>query len=275
MNQDDPLRDVRVVLVETSHPGNIGAVARAMKNMGLSRLVLVNPSEFPHEKAYARSAGASDILRAARVVPTLDEAISDCVQVVGASARSRSLTWPVINPREGAERVWQARSQGPVALVFGREDSGLSNSELQRCHFHVHIPANPDYSSLNLAMAVQVISYELRMHYLHSAEGAAEAQVLRPILTPGDEGWGETPATVAEFEGFLQHLEKSLIMTGFHNPERPRQLMMRLRRLYQRARMDRNELAIMRGILTSVDKVGQGSGTQGEGHATASTTDKA
>lgn len=258
MKQVDPLQNVRVVLVETSHPGNIGAVARAMKNMGLSRLVLVNPVQFPHEKAYARSAGASDILRSARVVASLDEAISDCVQVVGASARSRSLTWPVINPRDSAERVWQALADGPVALVFGREDSGLTNPELQRCHFHVHIPANPDYSSLNLAMAVQVVSYELRMQYLQAPEGALESRILQPVLAPGDQGWGESPATVEEFERFLVHLEDTLITTGFHDPQRPRQLMMRLRRLYQRARMDRNELAIMRGILTSVDKAGQG-----------------
>lgn len=257
MTQADPFRDLRVVLVETSHPGNIGAVARAMKNMGLSQLVLVNPAQFPHEKAYARSSGASDLLRGARVVETLDEAISDCVQVVGASARSRSLTWPVINPRDCAERVWQTLPQGPVALVFGREDSGLTNPELQRCHFHVHIPANPEYSSLNLAMAVQVLSYELRMAYLQSPEGESQSQVLSSVLSPEDEGWGDSPATVEEFERFMTHMEQALVTTGFHNPERPRQLMMRLRRLYQRAHMDRNELAIMRGILTSIDHAGR------------------
>jgi len=254
MKKNDPFANFRVVLVETSHPGNIGAVARAMKNMGLRELVLVNPAEFPHEKAFARSSGAHDVLDQARVVGTLQEAISDCVEVVGASARSRSLTWPVINPRDCAAQLWEKRETGPMALVFGREDSGLTNEELQRCHYHVHIPADESYSSLNLAMAVQVVTYELRMQYLTGLENAGERTSLRSIRQPGDEGWGELPATAEEFERFMVHLEETLVTTDFHNPERPRQLMVRLRRLYQRAHLDQTELAILRGILTSVQK---------------------
>lgn len=254
------LQGLRVVLVETSHPGNIGAVARAMKNMGVSELVLVRPEAFPHEKAFARSSGASDVLDNARVVETLDEAIGDCVEVIGASARSRTLTWPVLNPRDCAERAWRQLSQGPVALVFGREDNGLSNSELQRCHYHVQIPSNPDFSSLNLAMAVQVVTYEVRMHTLFSPDTTAKQWA--STRDPSEAGWEERAATVQETEHFLKHLEKTLIATGFHNPERPRQLMVRMRRLFQRAHPDQMEINILRGILTSVDRLTERSGTE-------------
>ena len=247
------LEGLRVVLVETSHPGNIGAVARAMKNMGVTELVLVRPEAFPHEKAFARSSGASDLLDGATVVDTLDEAISDCVEVIGASARSRSLTWPVLNPRDCAGQVCNRLGQGKVALVFGREDNGLSNEELQRCHYHVQIPANPDFSSLNLAMAVQVVTYEIRMHTLFS-DGAPEA-AWASTHDPSEPGWEERAATVEETERFLEHLERTLINTGFHNPERPRQLMVRMRRLFQRAHPDQMEINILRGILTSVDRL--------------------
>ncbi len=249
---------VRVVLVETSHPGNIGAVSRAMKNMGLSELVLVRPESFPDGKAYARASGAVDILDRARVVETLDEALGDCIEVVGTSARSRTLTWPVINPRECARLALDRVVQGPVALVFGREDNGLSNEELRRCHYHVQVPANPDYSSLNLGMAVQVITYELRMRYLESCEDRGQATDLQGIHNAADEGWDHPPATVQEQELFFEHLERTLITTGFHDPQRPRQLMVRMRRLFQRSHMDQMELNILRGILTSVDKLATG-----------------
>jgi len=252
------LQGLRVVLVETSHPGNIGAVARAMKNMGVTELVLVRPEAFPHEKSFARSAGASDLLDHARVVETLDEAIADCVEVIGASARSRSLTWPVLNPRDCADEVCSRLQEGAVALVFGREDNGLSNEELQRCHYHVQIPSNPDFSSLNLAMAVQVLTYEIRMHTLFSGESAAEGG--RAPTIPSEVGWEERAATVEETENFLTHLEKTLTTTGFHNPERPRQLMVRMRRLFQRAHPDQMEINILRGILASVDRLAENSG---------------
>ncbi|TDT41638.1 tRNA (cytidine32/uridine32-2'-O)-methyltransferase [Halospina denitrificans] len=253
------LQGLRVVLVETSHPGNIGAVARAIKNMGVTELVLVRPEAFPHEKAFARSAGASDLLDGARVVETLDEAIADCVEVIGASARSRTLTWPVLNPRDCAQQVCARLEAGPVALVFGREDNGLSNEELQRCHYHVQIPSNPDFSSLNLAMAVQVMTYEMRMHTLFSGESAAEGWA--STHDPSQAGWEERAATVQETEHFLEHLERTLITTGFHNPERPRQLMVRMRRLFQRAHPDQMEINILRGILTSVDRLAEKPGS--------------
>lgn len=249
---------MRVVLVETSHPGNIGAVSRAMKNMGLTELVLVRPESFPDGKAFARASGAGDVLERARVVESLDEAIGDCVEVVGASARSRTLTWPVINPRECARLALERVKEGPVALVFGREDNGLSNEELRRCHYHVQVPANPDYSSLNLAMAVQVMTYELRMRFLESCEEQGRETDLQGIHNASDEGWDHPPATVQEQELFFEHLERTLIGTGFHDPQRPRQLMVRMRRLFQRAHMDQMELNILRGVLTSVDKLGAG-----------------
>lgn len=249
------LEGVRVVLVETSHPGNIGAVARAIKNMGVTELVLVRPEAFPHEKAFARSAGASDLLDRARVVETLDEAIGDCVEVIGASARSRSLTWPVLNPRDCAQEVCNRLQQGTVALVFGREDNGLSNEELQRCHYHVQIPSNPDFSSLNLAMAVQVVTYEIRMHTLFSGDAATQGWA--STRDPSEAGWEERAATVQETENFLIHLEQTLTTTGFHNPARPRQLMVRMRRLFQRAHPDQMEINILRGILASVDRLAE------------------
>ena len=158
-----PLPDLKVVLVETSHAGNIGSAARAMKTMGFSQLSLVNPQQFPSDEARAMSSGATDVLESAQVVSTLEEAIGDCQWVVGASARSRTLPWPLVHPREMAQHALALPEQTQVALVLGRERSGLTNDELARCHCHVNIPANPDYSSLNLAAAVQVLCYELRM----------------------------------------------------------------------------------------------------------------
>jgi len=245
---------IRIVLVETSHSGNIGAVARAMKNMGLRNLCLVNPVSFPDEASYARSAGASDVLDNAMVVSSLSEAISDCVCVMGTSARGRKVPWPVIAPPDAAVKAAEHRSAGPVALVFGRENHGLSNEELQRCHFHIHIPTNPDYSSLNLAMAVQVVCYELRMHFLRGVEGEKESRYLKPMVAPGDPGWDVPPAPVTDVESFFEHLEQVLVDVDFHRRDKPRQLMTRLRRLFQRAHMDQMEINILRGILTAVQK---------------------
>lgn len=245
---------IRIVLVETSHSGNIGAVARAMKNMGLGNLCLVNPVSFPDEASYARSSGASDVLDNATVVSSLDEAISDCVLVMGTSARGRKVPWPVIAPPDAAVKAAEHTSAGPVALVFGRENHGLSNDELQRCHYHIHIPSNPEYSSLNLAMAVQVVCYEMRMHYLRGLEGGEGSPYLKPMTAPGDAGWDVPPAPVNDVEGFFGHLEQVLVDIDFHRRENPRQLMTRLRRLFQRARLDQMEINILRGILTAVQK---------------------
>lgn len=245
--------------METSHPGNIGAVARAMKNMGVKNLVLVNPLAFPHPDATSRSSGASDILEGARVVDSLDSAIGDCVMVFGASARQRSLPWPVMAPAPAAKTALDAiDGGGEVAFLFGREDSGLSNDELQRCHYHVQIPTAADFSSLNLAMAVQVLTYELRLYFLRKLEDGPGNTNLKPMTgtmrSPLDEGWDVPLASVDEFEQFLQHLEKVLVEIEFHDPDRPRQLFQRLRRLFQRAHPDRMEINILRGILRNVQR---------------------
>lgn len=246
------LDPVRIVLVNTSHPGNIGAAARAMKNMGLSRLVLVDPERFPDPEARARASGADDVLQQAQVVATLEEAIADCVLVMGTSARDRRIPWPVLDPRESAGKVLDQLAElpeAPIALVFGREDSGLTSDELQRCQYHVHIPSNPDFSSLNLAAAVQVLSYELRMAQL-AREGLPTK--MHKIETTAIHN--EIPATAEELEHFYAHLEQVLVEIGFHDPQKPRQLMPRLRRLYGRTGLNRMEINILRGILTETQK---------------------
>lgn len=239
----EPLHNARVVLVHTSHPGNIGAVARAMKNMGLKQLYLVKPKLFPHERAVWRSASAVDILDNAVVVDSLDQAIADCGLVVGTSARGRRIPWPLVNPRVCAERICPELAQHPVALVFGREDRGLTNDELQRCHLHVNIPTSEEYSSLNLGMAVQVIAYELRM--AHLAGDLAEDEM---------QEWDTKMARAEDVERLFVHMEETLVEMEFLKPSAPKQLMTRLRRLYNRTRLDDLEVQMMRGILTSSQK---------------------
>ena len=231
---------IRIVLVGTTHPGNIGAVARAMKNMGLADLALVEPLKFPHAKATARASGAVDVLENATVTDTLADAVKDCVFVVGASARSRALNWPFLEPRDCAATLLEKRRAGPVAAVFGPEKYGLTNAHLDLCDALLTIPTNPDFASLNLAMAVQVLTYELR---------AAGIDEPAPYYEP------DAPlATSEEMEHFYKHLEKVLLSTGFLNPDNPRHLMRRMRRLFIRAAPDQNELNILRGFLTSIEK---------------------
>ncbi len=231
---------IRIVLVGTTHPGNIGAVARAMKNMGLSDLYLVNPKVFPHEDATARASGASDILERAKVVDTLDKALIDCVYVAGASARSRTINWPSMGPRDCAERMIRESANGDVACVFGPEKTGLHNDDLDLCHTLLTIPTDPGFSSLNLAMAVQVFAYEVRV-----ASMLDEGPVF-DVEAP--------PATSDEMEHFYEHLENVLRDIRFLDPDNPRHLMRRMRRLFIRARPDKNEVNILRGILTAVDR---------------------
>ena len=231
---------IRIVLVGTTHPGNIGAVARAMKNMGLSELYLVNPKVFPHEDATARASGASDILERARVVDSLEKALVDCVYVAGASARSRTINWPCMGPRDCAERMIQENEHGDVACVFGPEKTGLHNDDLDLCHTLLTIPTDPGFSSLNLAMAVQVFTYEVRV-----ASMLGEGPVF-DVEAP--------PATSDEMERFYEHLENVLRDIRFLDPDNPRHLMRRMRRLFIRARPDKNEVNILRGILTAVDR---------------------
>ncbi|QFU02976.1 tRNA (cytidine/uridine-2'-O-)-methyltransferase TrmJ [Halomonas sp. THAF5a] len=240
------LERIRTVLIGTSHPGNIGGTARAMHNMGLADLALVAPRCEPlTADTVSRASGADHIVHAARTVATLEEAVGDCTLVVGASARSRTLPWPMITPRALGERLPQelADPAARVALVFGREDSGLTNAELQRCHAHVHIPTNPDFSSLNLAAAVQVLAYECRQAWLgQQAAATDEAAPTQPL------------ASHEELERYFEHLERTLIGIGFHDPAMPRQLMARLRRFTLRARPERMELNILRGILTATEQ---------------------
>ncbi|MGM0982651.1 MAG: tRNA (cytosine(32)/uridine(32)-2'-O)-methyltransferase TrmJ [Pseudomonadota bacterium] len=241
------LQRIRIVLIGTSHPGNIGGTARAMHNMGLSDLALVAPRCEPlTADTVSRASGADHIVHDARTVETLEQAVTDCTLVVGASARSRTLPWPMITPRALAERLPAelASSEARVALVFGREDSGLTNAELQRCHAHVNIPTNPDFSSLNLAAAVQVLAYECRLAWLD----APHSQV--PCETPAEQAL----ASHHELERYFEHLERTLVTIGFHDPATPKQLMARLRRFTLRARPERTELNILRGILTATEQ---------------------
>ena len=231
--------NVRIILVGTTHPGNIGAAARAMKNMGLKDLVLVEPRFFPHDEATARASGAADVLEATRVVATLDEALADCTYIAGASARSRTIGWPCMTPRECAARLVEEGAHGIGAAVFGPEKSGLTNEHLDRCHTLLTIPTEPGFSSLNLAMAVQILTYELRIAALAESEPPPEPDV--------------PPATGEEYEHFYVHLEDVLTRSRFLDPENPRLLMRRLRRLFARAELDQNEVNILRGILAAVD----------------------
>lgn len=232
------MNNLRIVLVETSHPGNIGAVARAMKNMCLSDLVLVSPLSFPNAEATSRASGADDILASARVVSSLDEAVSDCVLVAGASARLRNVSWPQMNPRECAQAAWEAAKAGKVALVFGREQSGLSNTELERCHYLVHIPSNPEYSSLNVAMAAQVLAYELMMQSVTAADGSSSPQQ-------------EEAVTAGDMQGLFDHLAQMMEDIGFADPEKSSKLVRRLKRLFYRAAPEKEEINILRGIFSA------------------------
>jgi tRNA (cytidine32/uridine32-2'-O)-methyltransferase len=234
----------RIVLVGTQHPGNIGSAARAMKTMGLHDLALVTPERFPDPEAFALSAGASDVLEDASVHASLGEALADCRWVVATTARQRSVPMPELSPRQAAARLLEAAVEGPVALVFGRERTGLENEELQLCHAAVCIPANPAYSSLNLAQAVQVLCYEWRMAWL-------EAQP-RPALPREDD---EPPATHAELEGFFAHLGGFMDEIDFHKGKDPAVVTQRLRRLFLRAGPDARELRILRGLLSDTQRL--------------------
>jgi tRNA (cytidine32/uridine32-2'-O)-methyltransferase len=237
------LSDIRIVLVNTSHTGNIGSAARAMKTMGLSSLYLVDPISAPDGKSIALAAGAGDVLANAKIVSTLEEAVSDCGLVVGTSARSRTLPWPMLTPRECGHKLVVEANNYPVALVFGRENNGLSNDELQQCHFHVCIPANPDYSSLNIAAAVQTLCYEIRVNHLD-----IEALQHAPSVN------SEYPLN-EDLARFYVHLEKTLKDVNFIVANHPGMVMIKLRRLFTRARPEVQELNILRGMLASIDKV--------------------
>lgn len=245
--------NIHIVLVNTSHPGNIGAAARALKNMGIPNLRLVDPQDYPSDVAIWRAASATDILQNASVYPTLDAAVADCGLVIGASARSRRMPWPVLSPRQCANHVVADAGLNKVALVFGREDTGLTNEELQLCQYHVQIPASEEYSSLNLAAAVMVITYEVRVAMLEALNSGAAAAPAFYDAQVEDEYWDVPKADGHQLELFYAHLEKVLVDMDFHDPKNPRLLMPRMRRLFGRIRPDAMEINILRGVLTYVD----------------------
>ena len=245
------LSKIRVVLINTTHPGNIGATARAMKVMGLQQLHLVTPKTFPDADATAMASGADDLLQHAVIHDSLESALEGCSLVLGTSARLRSLSMPQMDVRKAAESALAEHDAGDIAILFGRERYGLTNDEIQRCHQLVHIDTNPDYGSLNLAQAVQVIGYELRM----SALGEVGVMVSPLDWVPVDAG---------QMERFYVHLEETLLDIKFLNPEQPKKLLMRLRRLFNRARPDQNEINILRGILAASQRVVHGAAEKDE-----------
>lgn len=237
---------IRVVLVEPSHPGNIGGAARAMKTMGLSQLVVINPKRFPDPQADWRAAGALDVLDAAQVLPDVDAAIADCHWVVGTSTRLRKIPWPVADAKQIAAQVLaQVAAQhdrASIAILFGREDNGLTNDELRRCNYHLQIPAAPAYSSLNLAMAVQVVCYEIY-----------QASLSEPAVA----AWDRSLATSAQVDGMLKAMEQTLLDTEFLDADNPGQTMTRLRRLFSRLQMDETEVQILRGVIKHLGQANQ------------------
>ncbi len=236
MDKQNIFNNIRVVLCQTSHPGNIGSTARAMKTMGLNHLYLVNPLHFPDPQATSLATGAANLLETATVCSSLQEALTGCVLAIGMSARKRQISHELVNVREAAHRAASIAQNQPIALVFGTEMSGLSNAELDCCQLLAMIPANPEYSSLNLAAAVQVMTYEIRMAIL---EGKLETPENPPEL-----------ATNEALEGFYAHLEDTLIKIGYLNPTAPKKLSERIRRIYARAKLEKEEVNLLRGILT-------------------------
>lgn len=234
------LDNIRFVLVGTTHPGNIGASARAMKTMGLHNLHLVAPKIYPSAEATARASGADDVLAKTVMHSTLQSALQGCQHVFGMSARLRYLSLPLMNPRQAVESLDQFDDNSQIAVVFGREHSGLSNDEIDQCHTLVNIPANPDYSSLNLAAAVQVMAYELRMSF-------------KPDVDPGRVGEKREAIVAEDMHHLYEHFERSLQAIGFLDPTNPRYLMRRIRRLFNRADLDRNEVQILHGILRAAE----------------------
>jgi tRNA (cytidine32/uridine32-2'-O)-methyltransferase len=242
----EALGRIRFVLVNTSHPGNIGAAARAIRTMGMRRLGLVTPHAFPHPEATALAVGADDVLEAAVVSPDLPSAITDCRLVLGATARRRGVVMAQMTPREAARRILDAVAIGhEVALLFGNERVGLENDEIKHCHAAIAIPSDPTYSSLNLAQAVQVIAYELRMAWLAGGETTA----------PAPAAAAHAPASAEEMEGFFTHLAQTLDDIDFHKGRSPRTILQRLRRFFLRAQPDPRELRVLRGILADAARM--------------------
>lgn len=235
------LSDIRIVLVGTTHPGNIGAAARAMKNMGLSDLALVSPKIFPSPEAHARASGADDLLESARLHDKVEQATADCHLIIGASARRRTIAWPELAPREVAALVAEQAAGRKVAILFGREHAGLTNEELEHCHYLLHIPCDPEFQSLNVAAAVQVVAYELFL-------AARQATPARDDKDPVE------PASGAEMESFFDHLISTMFEVGFlHERKSSPALLLRVRRIFNRAALEKTDINILRGFLTAVN----------------------
>jgi len=234
------LNSVKIVLVGTTHPGNIGAAARAMKNMGIKNLSLVQPKEFPSDVAIYRSKAAKDILEHAQVFNNLEEAIFDCELVIGTSARGRKVPWPILNPKEAAEEVSRSSSHHNIAIIFGREDRGLTNEELGLCNLHVNIPTDPDYSSLNLAQAVQILVYEIRQAILGEQEDK--------------NYWDVELANNDQTELLINHMDELMQQVEFYDVDNPRKLLLRVRRFFKRSRIDVMETNIFRGLFATIQK---------------------
>jgi tRNA (cytidine32/uridine32-2'-O)-methyltransferase len=247
---------IRIVLVGTQHPGNIGSAARAMKTMGLHRLVLVAPERLPNAESDALAAGADDVVAAAVFHDELASALAGCRRVLGCTARSRRVALPELAPREAAVEIATVAGEGDVALVFGRERTGLTNEELHLCHQAVHIPANPGYSSLNLAAAVQVLSYEVRLALLDRADPVAPTD-------PGEPR--DPPASHEQLEGFYAQLGETLDAIDFHKGRTPDSAMRKLRRIFNRAALDERELRLLRGVLADAQRMARLAGPDGHG----------
>lgn len=262
----DCLQNIRIVMVNTTLPANIGAAARAMKTMGLSRLILVAPKSFPHPDATALAAGAADILAQADVVATLEDAIADCQLVFGTSARSRTIPWPILDARPACQHaLTEAQQNRQIAIVFGREDRGLTNEELALANYHLTIPVNQEYGVLNVAAAIQVICYELRMSLLYQQPKGEDMQTVAitageqmPVVNDIEMRWDEPLATQAQMQQFYPHLENMLADINFIDPDNPRLLPTRLRRLFGRIRLDRTEYNLLRGVFGRVQALSRG-----------------
>ncbi|MCO6426715.1 RNA methyltransferase [Nitrosomonas communis] len=241
MNRPSPLDNVRIVLSHTSHAGNIGGTARAMKTMGLSALYLVNPKSFPDNEADVRASNARDILEQACIVTSLEEALHESVLAVAMTARTRDLSHQTLDARQAARELLVHAAQSPVALVFGRESSGLTTTEISKCQLTVHIPANPAYSSLNLAAAVQIMAYELRMAFTETTPLPSRQSAYQL-------------ASFDEIELFYRHLEQAMIASEFLDPNQPKRLMQRIRRMFARTQLEKEEVNILRGILNALQK---------------------
>ena len=254
------LSHVRIVMVNTTLPANIGSALRAMKTMGLSKLVLVAPKTYPHPDIDALAAGATDLIEQIEIVETLADAIKDCHLVFGTSARSRTIPWPLLDARPAAEKSISAvvNDQQDVAVVFGREDRGLTNEELAMTNYHVTIPVNTDYGVLNVAQAIQVICYEMRMATLAAVKSGEDEAATMPVTDTESMQWDEPLVTHEQMEQFYPHIEKMLAEIEFLDPKNPRLLPLRLRRLFGRIQLDRMEYHLLRGIFSRVQALNNG-----------------